>query len=55
MKKIIETKVGVIGFGYVGKPLAYLAADIVFYVIVLHVKIISYITKKNLFPTQYNS
>lgn len=27
MKKIIETKVGVIGLGYVGKPLAYLAAE----------------------------
>ena len=56
MKKIIETKVGVIGLGYVGKPLAYLAAEKGYEVIGIdnNIKVIEEINARKDIPTQIN-
>lgn len=56
MKKIIETKVGVIGLGYVGKPLAYLAAEEGYEVIEIdnNIKVIEEINARKDIPTQIN-
>ena len=57
MKKIIETKVGVIGLGYVGKPLAYLAAEKGYDVIGIdnNITVIEEINARRGIPVQMNA